>query len=261
MKHKTLASFIIVVLFILAVIGFSMWARNHAEAPVNTHNGQSSNDLVSMAPTYISIADKNAVYDVEGAYPNFTQASPALNTTIASTFTGDIAQFKNDATSDYALRKKTMTSSDFANYYANGPVYTFTLSDIVVQSNNQYISVVFHENQYTGGAHPFSTIVSFNYDVATKQMFDLSYLYPHDSNYLKEIADQVRTELGMKLALAANEKVLDKNTEQMLNDGTDPTHPGNFQNFTFTPSGITIYFEQYQVAPYVFGEQTVVIPR
>jgi hypothetical protein len=46
----------------------------------------------------------------------------------------------------------------------------------------------------------------------------------------------------------------------MLEEGTEPT-ADNFSRFTIEPFGmIRFYFPEYQVAPYVFGEQQVLMP-
>ncbi len=52
----------------------------------------------------------------------------------------------------------------------------------------------------------------------------------------------------------------DVNLAQMIYSGTEPIIE-NFDVFTFTPESITIYFDEYQVAPYVYGRQEIVIPR
>lgn len=45
----------------------------------------------------------------------------------------------------------------------------------------------------------------------------------------------------------------------MIEDGTKPIN-NNFKNFAFSEDGLIIFFEQYQVAPYSFGNFEVIIP-
>jgi hypothetical protein len=45
----------------------------------------------------------------------------------------------------------------------------------------------------------------------------------------------------------------------MIDAGTAPTLE-NYQVFTFTNDMLTIYFGEYQVAPYVYGPQKVEFP-
>ena len=209
----------------------------------------------TVSPMQVSIAASSNLYKVTGSYPQFPQADAAFNQTIATAFSTDVSQFETDANSDYAARQKTMSAADLKSYYGSGPVYTFDLTSTVVQSNADYISVVLRESEYTGGAHPDTNIVTYNYDVKDKKELSLT-----DFMSLQNASNAAQAQLAPRLAAAANETTLDANTQQMLTEGTDPTVPDNFSNFTFTSDSVTIYFGQYQVAPYVFGEQDVTIP-
>ena len=49
---------------------------------------------------------------------------------------------------------------------------------------------------------------------------------------------------------------IDDFLEQMIENGTNPTEE-NYRNFSFKYNSLTIYFQQYQVAPGAMGEVTV----
>ena len=76
------------------------------------------------------------------------------------------------------------------------------------------------------------------------------------------VAENNKSILTQKLSDAGEQSGgLDDFMIGMLDEGTDPTKPENFQNFTITDNAIIIYFQQYQVAPYVYGEQEVILTR
>lgn len=47
--------------------------------------------------------------------------------------------------------------------------------------------------------------------------------------------------------------------QEMIHEGTEPI-PENYDLFTISDKGLTIYFEKYQVAPGSAGSQAVLIP-
>jgi len=265
MNYKFFRATVIILVGVAVLAILLIWDRKHTvpvvvKSPVSIQP-VGAGTLITVQPTEVALTNKTALYDVEGSYPQFSQAGADFNKQIASAFTGDVSQFISDSTSDYNERKNTMTAQEFNEYYGGGtPVYTFTLTTNVVQSNANFISVVFHEDEYTGGAHPISNVITYNYDVQNQKEINLSYFYPNDPNYLQEVSDASRAQLTPALETANSEASLDSGSESMLEQGTDPTDPTNFQMFTFTNSTITIYFGEYQVAPYVDGEQTVILP-
>src|SRR5579875_3832353 len=115
--------------------------------------------------------------------------------------------------------------------------------------------------QDTGGVHPIPVEASFVYDRNAAH---------------KALAGFARAELGRKLMANAPKpgegspeaiREWKTNMLQMLDDGTRPTVV-NFSVFTVragsdarAPSpGLTLIFPPYQVAPYVYGTQTVDVP-
>lgn len=111
------------------------------------------------------------------------------------------------------------------------------------------ISIRFSAQGYiAGNAHPYHTYRVLNYDLDGGERIELTDLFKADSNYLEVLSEYSRSVLSRKLS--------DKN---MINEGTEPK-PENFQNWNIKPYGLMITFNEYQVAPYVNGPQTVLIP-
>ena len=142
---------------------------------------------------------------------------------------------------------------EFMNY-AKGPIqenFTYTL-DISHDeySFQDYLSVVFYVSFYTGGAHPEHRIVSLVYDISKDQMITMQDLVSEKENLLSILSEESRR------ILSSNPKITDS---KLLVTGTSPDI-SNYQIFAFVPTGIMIYFPEYQIAPYSSGAFKIVIP-
>lgn len=104
------------------------------------------------------------------------------------------------------------------------------------------------EGMLSGMAHGYHYHRVLNYDLDEGEAFELADLFLPDTNYLQRLSDYSRKVLQRKLT-----------DKSMIAAGTEPT-PENFRNWNLKPMGLVITFEEYQVAPYVFGSQTVIIP-
>jgi hypothetical protein len=100
-----------------------------------------------------------------------------------------------------------------------------------------------------GAAHPGSYSITLNYDLGQGRELSLANLFLPNSNYLEAIANDCIAELSKQPFF-----------EGPFADGAAPTLD-NYRNWNITPDGLMITFDEYQVAPYAAGPQTVVIPN
>lgn len=129
----------------------------------------------------------------------------------------------------------------------------------------------------TGGAHPAPVEAAFVFDRHAGKLVRLDDLFAKPEAARKALANAAHDVL-LKKFMANAPKASDGSSPeairgwkssmlQMLNDGTQPTTV-NYSMFVVragegenAPSpGITLVFPPYQVAPYVYGTQTVEIP-
>lgn len=99
-----------------------------------------------------------------------------------------------------------------------------------------------------GAAHPGLYSITINYDLNQGKELALSDLFIPNSNYLDLISKYCVAELS-KQPFA----------DSMFLEGADPK-PENYRTWIFTSKELIIYFDEYQVAPYAAGPQTVNIP-
>lgn len=139
-----------------------------------------------------------------------------------------------------------------------------------------FVSVRETGMQDTGGAHPNPVQATFVYDRKAGKLVTLDELFAqpdaarkamanfaHDTLLKKFMADAPKPGEGSPEAL----REWKANMLQMLNDGTKPTTV-NYSTFVVRAGndanaaspGLTLIFPPYQVAPYVYGTQTVDVP-
>jgi len=172
----------------------------------------------------------------DASIDSFNQAVTNLTTNIAADFRKQVADVKDVQAS--------MSKSDLHNNI------TVDFDTSIINADEMpIISVRFSSQGYiSGNAHPFHRYSVLNFDLANGQPIDLDDLFSFDSNYLEVLSEYSRSVLSRKLT-----------DKQMLNEGTEPK-PENFKNWNIKPYGLMITFDEAQVAPYVNGPQTVLIP-
>ncbi|WED43661.1 DUF3298 and DUF4163 domain-containing protein [Legionella cardiaca] len=115
--------------------------------------------------------------------------------------------------------------------------------------NKNAVSLLFSISTYSrGAAHPNNAVRTFNF-IDGKEV-TLGELFKPESNYLSKIAAFSRSAILKK-------KISDEN---WVTTGTNPTQE-NYRNWYFSADGLAVVFDTYQVAAYVYGPQTVTIPK
>lgn len=99
-----------------------------------------------------------------------------------------------------------------------------------------------------GAAHPGLNSTTLNYDLAQGRELALSDLFLPNADYLGAISKYCITELSKQPFF-----------DTPFAEGAQPK-PENYRNWNIAPDGLVITFDEYQVAPYAAGPQTVTIP-
>ena len=117
----------------------------------------------------------------------------------------------------------------------------------LVNSAHGIMSVKLTISYYSAGAaHPGSFTHSINYDLQQGKILYLEDLFQSDSQYLETISSYCMNELKAKDVLFWEEGALPR--------------ADNYQVWNISPEGLQITFDEYQVAPYAAGPQSVQIP-
>jgi hypothetical protein len=119
----------------------------------------------------------------------------------------------------------------------------------LVSPPGRLLSLLFTAQFYAdGAAHPGSTHRSVTYDLETGSFLGLERLFLPGADHLGRISELCMAELG------ARDIGFD-----MFSSGAEPTE-ANYAVWNVTAAGLQITFEEYQVAAYAAGPQTVLIP-
>jgi hypothetical protein len=124
---------------------------------------------------------------------------------------------------------------------------TIWMTHTVTFATDELVSVLFYVDGYVmGAAHPFHYSHSLNYDMGMVQMLELDDLFRPGADYLAVLSRYSLDDLE-------RQGVLERE------DGALPLAE-NFQRWNITIQGLLISFDEYAVASYAAGPQSVVIP-
>lgn len=121
-----------------------------------------------------------------------------------------------------------------------------------ISEDDSQISLLYTEYQFTGGAHGNTSFATIVYDKKNRGTLTLQNFLPNTDQALNEFAQKIQAILI---------ETLEDADEDWVKDGAGADF-ANFKDFVITQSGdYRIYFEAYQVAPYVNGPQIVDIKK
>jgi len=200
-------------------------------------------------PLYQQVTLTSVPSEEDGKSPDYkiTTQTPSLtgsNDPRVKTFNDEMAAIVKSAVDDY---RQKMTSFGPAPIQAQS---TFDLKYEQTAPAGNIFSIKFTMEGYVAGmAHPYHVIRSANFDLDKGKDIALSDLFAANSDYLKTIASYCSDELSKR----------DIGFTDTFKQGADPT-PDNYQEWNISADGLVITFNEYQVAPYVSGPQTVTVP-
>ena len=242
---------IISILVVVAIIFGILADRTHKQNPIS--QAQQIDTLQT-----VTVDQKTDYAIASGSYPQFTNASASFNQKITDVVQAAIAdQFKNSQ-DNWQARFDTQSPGDaIPEHPVDADKFPITISADIIR-NDSIISVLLHINEFSGGAHGQEILYTYNYDVAQNTEITLDTFIQKDPQFLQKLSTLSRTMLRTQLAKNAQIKESEVDTD-MLNGGTTPTMD-NFSLFTLpNDSSMNIYFNQYQVAPYVYGSPKITI--
>lgn len=117
----------------------------------------------------------------------------------------------------------------------------------VALNKKDLLSIPIDYYQYTGGAHGMTTRLGYNFQVSTGKIIKLADLFNPDYDYKSVINKEV-------------EKQIAKNPEYYFDNGAVFKGIKDQQDFYLTEDGLVIYFQLYEIAPYVGGIREFKIP-
>lgn len=185
----------------------------------------------------------NDIFQADMDIPEF-EGEEELNTLISDKINSWYNDFITEAESNRSI------AEDF------GQPFTFENQWRVTMNTSDCASILLTAYQFTGGANGEEKMASFTWNKLTNSLVTLEQLLPLvlEQPDLASLAALCREELRVSLVAQDKPDLL-----EMIQTGTEPI-PENYDLFTISDKGLTIYFEKYQVAPGSAGSQAVLIP-
>lgn len=191
-------------------------------------------------------ADIDATYPVIEGKEAFNNKSKAVVDDELSTFRAECLDTEK-AKKQASPEQNPETSCELLISYRTGMI------------SEKQASIVFNIYRFTGGAHGMTILKSLNMDLSTGSEMKLGDLFPSNPIYPANVSERSILDLTRQI----KERTEDVNGTHIDNDwirqgaGANET---NFKNFIFDRKDLTIFFEQYQVAPGYIGQLEVTMP-
>lgn len=137
---------------------------------------------------------------------------------------------------------------EYNNSVANDfPFRTFdaVLNYTVTLNKNGCLSLFSDRYEYTGGAHGTTLREADTWDLTKGCLLPLSSFFPNCPNYCEYVIERIirQADADMK----EDPHIYFENYRELIRENFNPC------NFFLTESGITVFFQQYEIAPYSSG--------
>lgn len=140
------------------------------------------------------------------------------------------------------------------NMEHNYPImqYEVLVTDTITYNNRCITSLYTDHYFFTGGAHGNTIRTSETWDFQSGKQLPLRTFFPPAPDYTSAILETINKQI--QIIITSNPSVYFDNYAELTKE---MFHKNNFY---LTPSGVMIYFQQYEIAPYSSGIPEFLIP-
>lgn len=228
---------------ILAVAGLLQYANTTA-----LPSSPSKEEVVPQAKeVFLHGEAKEYSYNITvPQFPSLPNSDP-INMHFVASAEKEVAEFIANSTSSY---------QDMKEFNEDGMSSYLTQSVSVANDTSRFTVLLIEGEEYgAGAAHPNHYVGTRMYDKKLHKIVEISDLFSKPGYFerIAEFAQQSFKERAQK----GDDTV--PPYENLFFEGFAPGK-GNYSVFVPEESGITFYFAEYQVAPYVYGMQKVTVP-
>ena len=213
-------------------------------ALISPFGKKSPEDLQSFEYKMLNEKDSKYYLEYKISYPEFINndvLNSEIKDTILSSFKKTLSTAKNDWNAQNEIRKITFYPEEPEPM----PPFEYLGSTEHINITPNYVSIIFDEYIYLGGAHGSPVKESINYSKSQNKILSIEELSGLSLNRISRLCyDSLLTSLS-------KEKFSDLDWVQ---NGTEPISE-NYQVFTISEDEktLTVYFTNYQVAQYSYG--------
>lgn len=132
-------------------------------------------------------------------------------------------------------------------------VYDIVKKYEITYNTENIISLYFDDYRFTGGAHGNTIRTSQNWDLIEGKEIPLKLFYPKNPNYVQKILQEVNKQI--KEQIQVDEKMYFDNYCELV------VETFNVENYFLYSEYMEVFFQQYDIAPYVSGIPTFIIKK
>lgn len=203
------------------------------------NNAVKSAEIVDRSENYSNEYVSVNIYKPEVHLSNNPKSESAINNKINNI----VNEFKNQ------IMEQSLKDNEF-NKVNELPIkqYVVNVNNTIHYNKDNILSLTLHLYSYTGGAHGSTTDVSLNIDTNTGKNGTLKDFLGNNVGYDQIILSVIKDQVAQNPEMYFKENV-DKITQLPYN-----------QKFFLTDDGVVVYFNEYEIAPYVAGRPEFLIP-
>lgn len=216
---------------IIPVNAHSMELKSNSALLFNTNNIKISTTKINYKKDYIEV-DLNI---------------PTLDNLEDKNIQDKINKYILNSICDLKNRTEGLGKTDIDNNILVRP-YTVQTTYDVHYSNSSFLSLTIMYYEYTGGAHGISYKIPYNLNLKTGENITLEKLFKPSTNYMQLINKEIQLQIDKKNSVPGSIPI----TEFKTVNSTQP--------FYIDGSNLIIYFQPYEIGPYVLGIQEFPIP-
>lgn len=255
MKSKTNPLFFILFFIVVVFAALFFWNKffpnKPNQAPENIEQKPKPVELYNKRN--VTEEDDYTIINIE--YPYLLHAAGSFSASVESFISSLVAEHKEMSEENWKARFKTKIPGEtISEKPAHDDKFQLNGSFKVVQINDNVASILFSYDGYTGGAHGYQNLVTYNYDFKNQKEISFADFLKMTNRDFATVQAQVRDQLILKYAASVDieDKEYNESIKQDILDGTGSID--DFALFTFKEDGgATVYFGQYQVGPYAIG--------
>jgi hypothetical protein len=239
MDHRKVSLWLVAVVVLLAVLACSLPGINTTDTPASAVTEPPLYQQVTLTTVYYEESGSGQDYTLKTNTPLLTGSEDAR----LLTFNQEMAALVQQEVEAFKQNLLTLPVVPIAM----GSYLEITYEQVSPPGN--LLSLKFTVSFYSdGAAHPGTYSRTLTYDLEAGAFLSLDQLFLPGVDFLGPISAFCITELATRdIAF------------EMFSGGANPT-TDNYRNWNIAPDGLLITFDEYQVAAYAAGPQTVVVP-
>jgi len=185
---------------------------------------------------------------------------PGIDEAVAESIADKFEEWKDDAREDFFCDREPCGSASCGLW----PVET---TFAVYTSSSRFVSILFTEDSYTGGAHGNLNFEALNFDLGNDRLMTLTDFFPRPKESVPTYwsliyAEWCRTwEINFPLHFKSGEVCRPGESLQTPDEFQEAGELEDLGRLIFTPLGATLLLGPYESGSYANGTQALDLPR